>query len=211
METRPAHPVRVGIVEDQQPIREGLKFLINGTEGFSCAAAFASMEEALERIDPGSLDVALVDLGLPGMSGTEGIGRLKQRDPGLALVALTIYADDDRILHALCAGAAGYLLKKTPPARLLEALKEVVAGGAAMSPEIASRVIALFRDFGPPAHADYGLTPHEARLLKLLADGHSYKTAAARLKNSVNTIGFHMRNIYSKSRKALVLTRGAGL
>jgi DNA-binding NarL/FixJ family response regulator len=132
------------------------------------------------------------------MSGLEGMRLLKQRYPDLRLVALTVYEDDGKIFEALCAGASGYLLKKTPPARLLECLREVMSGGAPMSPEVASRVISLFRNIRPPDHTDYHLTPHELRLLKLLSEGHTYKTAAAELGSSVNTVGFHMRSIYTK-------------
>jgi DNA-binding NarL/FixJ family response regulator len=103
-----------------------------------------------------------------------------------------------RIFDALCAGANGYLLKKTPPARLIESLREVVAGGAPMSPEIARKVVAQFRDFRPPERADYDLTPHEQRLLKLLVDNHSRKSAAAELGVSVNTVLFHLKRIYEK-------------
>jgi DNA-binding NarL/FixJ family response regulator len=188
--------VRVAIIEDQRDIREGLRFLIDGTTGFQCTGSFRSMEEALA--DFRGADVAVVDIGLPGMSGIEGMPILKARHPGLIVVALTVYDDDARIFEALCAGASGYLLKKTPPARLLEGLRDLAAGGAAMSPEIASRVIAIFQQVRPPDRADYHLTPHEVRLLKLLAEGHSYKSAAAALKGSVNTVGFHMRNIYTK-------------
>jgi DNA-binding NarL/FixJ family response regulator len=139
-----------------------------------------------------------VDIGLPGMSGIEGIRELKVRHPNLSVLMLTVYDDDSRIFDALCAGASGYLLKKTPPARLLESIKEVLDGGAPMSPEIARRVIALFREVRPPIEADYLLTPHETRLLKLLVEGHNYKSAAAELGVSVNTIRFHMRSIYGK-------------
>jgi DNA-binding NarL/FixJ family response regulator len=190
--------VQVAIVEDQRDIREGLKFLIDGTPGYRCTGAFASMEEALPAVEPGRADIVLMDLGLPGMSGLEGIRRFKERYPGLHLVALTVYEDDERIFEALCAGASGYLLKKTPPARLLECLREVVQGGAPMSPEVARRVITLFRAFRPPPRAEHQLTPHEVRILGLLAEGHSYKTAAATLGSSVNTVAFHMKNIYSK-------------
>jgi DNA-binding NarL/FixJ family response regulator len=132
------------------------------------------------------------------MSGIEGIRLLTGRHPGLRLIALTVYEDDDRIFEALCAGASGYLLKKTPPARLLEGVQEVMAGGAPMSPGVASRVITLFREFRPPERTEHQLTPHEVRLLKLLAEGHSYKTAAAALGSSVNTVAFHMKSIYAK-------------
>ena len=103
--------------------------------------------------------------GLPGMSGVDGIGELSRRHPQLRLVVLTIYDDDERIFDALCAGAAGYLLKKTPPARLIDCLDEVMSGGAPMSPQVASRVISLFREFSPPSKAEHHLTPHEVRIL----------------------------------------------
>jgi len=190
--------INVAIIEDQREIREGLGFLVNTTDGYRCLGSFGSMEETLEKIGHELPDVALVDIGLPGISGLAGIRILKERYPDLLLVALTVYDDDDRIFEALCAGASGYLLKKTPPARLLESLTEVMQGGAPMSPEVASRVVTLFRQIRPPEHADHQLTPHEIRILKLLVEGHSYKTAAAELNSSVHTVAFHMRNIYRK-------------
>jgi DNA-binding NarL/FixJ family response regulator len=190
--------IRVAIIEDRREIRDGLTALINGTEGYQCTASFRSMEEALLGIHYKLPDVALVDIGLPGMSGIEGIRELKARHPELLLLMLTVYDDDERIFEALCAGAHGYLLKKTPPARLLESLKDAANGGAPMSPEVASRVIKLFREVRPPEHADYRLSPHELRLLKLLVEGHNYKTSAAELGVSVNTISFHMRHVYEK-------------
>src|SRR5215467_2677805 len=194
----PAGVIRVGIIEDRREIREGLTLLIDGTEGYRCTGSFSSMEEALDKIVVDLPDVALVDIGLPGMSGIDGIRIFRSRHPGLLLLMLTVYGDDERIFEALCAGACGYLLKKTPPAKLLESLREAVAGGSPMSPEIARRVVLLFRQFRPPDKADYQLTPHERRLLKLLIDGHNYKTAAAELGVSVNTVSFHMRHIYEK-------------
>jgi len=190
--------IKVVIIEDVAKIREGLRTLIDGTEGYCCTAAMRSMEEAIPQIARELPDVVLVDIGLPGMSGIDGIRKLKERHPNLSVLMLTVYDYDTRIFDALCAGACGYLLKKTPPARLLESIKEVVDGGAPMSPEIARRVIALFRDVRPPGEADYLLTPHETRLLKLLVEGHNYKTAAVELDVSVNTIRFHMRSIYDK-------------
>ncbi len=156
------------------------------------------MEAALEKIAYEVPHVILVDIGLPGMSGIEGIPLLKKRYTDAVVLVLTVYDDDERIFSALCAGASGYLLKKTPPARLLESIKEAVEGGAPMSPEVAGRVIRLFRDFRPPGLADHDLTPHEVRLLKLLAEGHNYKTAAGELKVSINTVSFHMKHIYEK-------------
>lgn len=190
--------IRVGIIEDQRDIRESLCVLIDGTVGFRCIQNFRSMEEALKQLHQTRPDVMLVDIGLPGMTGIEGIRILKDRHPKMFLLMLTVYDDDDRIFEALCAGACGYLLKNTSPARLLECLKEAAAGGAPMSPEVARRVISLFRQIRPPEKADHTLTPHEVRLLKLLVEGHNYKTAADELGVSYNTISFHMRHIYEK-------------
>ena len=156
------------------------------------------MEEALAQAWTGPPDVALVDIGLPGMSGTEGLALLQQRYPKIALVMLTVYEDDERIFQAICAGAGGYLLKKTPPRKLLDSIEEVLHGGAPMSPEVARRVLELFREFRPPQHVSCDLTPHELRLLKLLVEGHNYQSAAAELGVSFSTINFHMQNIYGK-------------
>ena len=190
--------IAVAIVEDERDIRECLTFLVNGTAGYSCAGSYRTMEEALDRIGHPLPSIVLSDIGLPGMDGIEGIRILKERYPELLILMLTVYDDDERIFDAMCAGASGYLLKKTPPAKLLESLREAVAGGAPMSPEVARRVIALFREIRPPDRADYQLTPHETRLLKLFVDGHNYKSAAVELRVSVNTINFHVRSIYEK-------------
>jgi DNA-binding NarL/FixJ family response regulator len=196
--TTAASPVTVAIIEDQRDIRECLTFLINGTEGFSCSGSYRSMEEALDRIGHILPDVVLADIGLPGMNGIEGVKILKERHPDLLILMSTIYDDDERVFDAICAGACGYLLKKTPPAKLLESISEAVQGGAPMTPEVARRVLRLFRDIRPPDRANYELTPHETRLLKLFVEGHNYKTAACELGVSINTINFHVRNIYSK-------------
>ncbi|MGH9159009.1 MAG: response regulator [Vicinamibacteraceae bacterium] len=190
--------ITVAIIEDERDIRDGLAGLLRLASGYRCTGAYRSMEEALDRITLDLPDVALVDIGLPGMNGIEGIRLLKDRHPALRLLVLTVYDEDELIFDALCAGACGYLLKRTPPARLLESLREAMEGGAPMTPEVAYKVIRLFRDIRPPARADYHLTPHELRLLKMLVEGHNYKTAAAALGVSVTTVAFHMRNIYDK-------------
>jgi len=194
----PERGIKVAIIEDQREIREGLRALIDGTPGYACAGTYRSMEEALGQIAGESPDVILVDIGLPGISGIEGIPPLRELCPETRLLVLSVYDDDDRIFAALCAGASGYLLKKTPPARLLESLKEAADGGGPMSPEVAHRVIALFQDFRPRLPVDHDLTPHELRLLKLLAEGYNYKTAARQFNVSINTISFHMKHIYEK-------------
>ena len=189
---------RTVIVEDQRELREGLATLINYTDGFECSGNFRTMEEAIARLKHDKPDMVLTDIGLPGISGIEGTRRLKEMYPDLTVLVLTVYDDDERIFDALCAGASGYLLKRTPPEKLLESLREAVTGGAPMSPEVASRVIRLFRDFRPPEKADYQLTPHETRVLKLLVEGYNFTTAAKKLGVTYHTVKFHMNRIYDK-------------
>jgi DNA-binding NarL/FixJ family response regulator len=190
--------ISVSLVEDQPDIREGLALLIGSTPGFRCVGAYRSMEEALPGLARRPPAIALLDIGLPGMSGLDGIRVIHERQPDVQILMLTVYEDDDRIFNALCAGAIGYLLKKTPPARLIESLREAVNGGSPISPELARKVVSLFRTVRPRAGADYDLTGHETRLLRMLVDGHNYTTAAEELKVSVNTVAFHMKRIYEK-------------
>jgi DNA-binding NarL/FixJ family response regulator len=190
--------IKVAIIEDRREIREGLATLINFTDGFECVGKYNSMEEAITSIRHRMPDVVLSDIGLPGMDGIEGVKILKEKYPQIVILMLSVYEDDERIFHALCAGAVGYLLKKTPPTKILESLREAINGGAPMSPEVARRVITVFKDYRPPEQVDYDLTPHEIRLLKLLVEGHTYKSAATRLNVTINTIAFHLKNIYDK-------------
>jgi DNA-binding NarL/FixJ family response regulator len=198
MESAARSVIKVVIIEDLRDIREGLAALLNGTEGYKCVGKFGSMEEALRNIQRDVPDVVLSDIGLPGMDGIEGIGIIKEKYPEMTILMLSVYNDNERIFDALCAGAQGYLLKKTPPARIVESLNEAINGGAPMSPEIARKVITLFRDIRPPERVDYDLTPHETRLLKLLIEGHTKKTAAAEIGVSVNTVSFHLKRVYEK-------------
>ena len=198
IETPSGRTVRVTLIEDVREVRESLTLLINGTPGFACAHSYRSMEDALAGIDGSAVDVILTDIGLPGMGGVEGTRVLRERFPTVPVLALTVYDDDDNVFDAICAGAAGYLLKNTPPARLLESLREVADGGAPMSPEVARRVLGLFRRFRPPERHPVNLTPQELTLLKLMVEGHHYKTAAAEMHISINTVSFHRRHIYEK-------------
>jgi DNA-binding NarL/FixJ family response regulator len=189
--------IHVAIIEDDPLIRDGLADLIQTAQGFSCTSTFSSMEQTLASIDRNPPDIVLVDIGLPEMSGIEGIRRLKQKYPKLLCLVLTVYEDDDRIFDALCAGACGYLLKKTPSERLLEGIRDAMQGGSPISPEVAHHVIQLFHTLQPDKEFER-LTPYEMRVLKLLAEGNSYSNAARKLSISVNTIRFHIRNIYEK-------------
>jgi len=190
--------IKVALIEDLREVREGLTALINGTRGFKCIGSYYSMEAALARIGDEAPDVILTDIGLPGMSGIQGIEILRELLPGVPILALTVYDNDHQVFDTLCAGASGYLLKNTAPARLLESIQEAAEGGAPMSPEVARRVVRLFREFRPPQSASYHLTPQELELLKLLIEGHYKKTAARAMGISTNTVSFHLKNIYLK-------------
>jgi DNA-binding NarL/FixJ family response regulator len=190
--------IDVWIIEDHAGIRNSLAVLIDGTPGFTSTGSFGSMEAALARLAVHTPDVALVDIGLPGMSGTEGVRKLHQQSPRTSSVVLTVYDDDERIMEALCAGANGYLLKNTPPARILEAVRESNEGGSPMSPQIARRVVELFRRVQPPEAAEYRLTPYELRILDLLVQGENNKTAAGKLGVKMDALSYHVRHIYEK-------------
>lgn len=190
--------VRVVIIEDLRDVRESLATLVGGTRGFTVAASYRTMEDALKGIDGVRPAVILTDIGLPGMDGIEGTRQLHLLLPDVPILALTVYDDDEKVFTAICAGASGYLLKNTPPDRLMESIAEVSKGGAPMSPEIARRVVRLFREFRPPPTASYHLTPQETAVLKLLVEGHHYKTAANELGISTNTVSFHLKHIYEK-------------
>ncbi len=191
-------PTRVVCIEDERELRNGLQVLLNMTPNFECIKSFSSMEEALRGLEFDIADLVITDIGLPRMNGIEGTRILHERFPDLPIIVFTVHEEDDKIFQALCAGARGYLLKNTPPNRIIEALNEVIEGGAPMSPDVALRVIKLFRTFSPPEKADYNLTEQETKILKLLVAGHHYKTAAFELGISRATVAFHLKNIYEK-------------
>jgi DNA-binding NarL/FixJ family response regulator len=198
IEHKSSEPISVAIIEDDRATREGLAMLINGTQGYRCVATFRSVEDALRSITGNAPDVLLLDIDLPGMSGSDGVSLLKQKYSSVEILMLTVYAEEAKVFESICNGACGYLLKETPPARLLEAISEAHRGGAPMSPEIARKVVTLFQKTGPPEKVDGRLTPQELRLLKLLVEGYSYQGAADRLKVSVNTVRDYIRSIYDK-------------
>ena len=191
-------PISVIVVEDQARLRSGLGVLIDATETFRTIGAFVSIEEALAAALPSAPAIALVDIGLPGMSGIEGLPHLLQRYPALQVLMLTVQDGDDAVFDAICAGASGYLLKDTPPDRLVGALRELHGGGAPMSPAIARKVLATFRRTTGVVAPEHDLSPRELDVLRLLAEGHSYKTAAVALELSLDTVRTHVRRIYEK-------------
>jgi DNA-binding NarL/FixJ family response regulator len=188
--------IRVVLVEDQRRTREGLVSLINGSPGMRVVGQYGSGEEAVLRARMDNPDVILTDLGLPGMSGIELVGQLRELLPGAPILVLTVHGEDRHVFDALCTGACGYLLKDVEPSRLLASIREMHEGGAPMSPEVARRVVLMFQKFTPPKTEQSQLSAREMEVLQLLAEGHSYKTCADRLFVSHDTIRFHVRNIY---------------
>ena len=196
--TQPKAAVKVAIVEDNREIREGLALLINSAPGFECITACANAEEALVGLPIKQPDVVLMDIQLPGMSGIDCIRELKQQLPKLQILMLTVFEDYERIFRSLSAGASGYLVKKTPPAKLLEAIRDVQAGGSPMSSQIARLVVEKFRQPAPSANPDQELSWREQEILQLLAQGYLYKEIAASLGVSIDTVRCHLRHVYEK-------------
>jgi len=196
-----AEALTVWIVEDNRMLRRNLAELIEEQPGMSCPVAVESCEEFLAALEAGGApDVVLMDLGLPGRGGTEGIQRIQSLSPSTQVIVLTIHEEDEKVFEAICAGASGYLLKPSPPARILEAIVEVRRGAAPINAFIARKMLSMFGRLpaNRSAAGDYGLTPREREILQLLVDGLTMKEIARRLNLSYHTIGNHLRNIYHK-------------
>ena len=189
--------IQVVIIEDIKEIREGLQLLIDSSEGFTCTTTFPSAEQAIEKLPAACPDVVLMDIHLPGINGIEAVRQLKEQCPRTQFIMSTVYEDDENIFESLKAGASGYLLKKTTPSRILEAIVEVVEGGSPMSSQIARRVIASFQKKDSIDEVEI-LTPKEKEVLKELAKGLRYKEIAGQFNVSIETIRSHARKIYEK-------------
>jgi DNA-binding NarL/FixJ family response regulator len=191
-------PIQVAIVEDDRRIRESLAVLLDGAAGLRFAGAFATAEDALRELPRLKPHVVLLDINLPGLSGIEAVARLGELVPDTAVLMLTVYEDADQIFRALQNGARGYLVKRTAPARLLEAIAEVHAGGAPMSPQIARKVVQHFHQRGPATAALESLTPREREVLEQLAQGRLYKEIADQLGIGTETVRSYLGSIYAK-------------
>lgn len=185
--------ISVAVIEDDDEIRSMLEILIDRSVGFICKLVFNNCEDAMDPLKKYLPDVVLMDIGLPGMSGIEGIRKLKESIPGTDFIMLTIREDEEAIFQSLCAGATGYMLKDTPPVRLLAAIQEVYEGGSPMSPSIARKITRSFHPQSPTP-----LSERETEILEKLCDGQNYTTIAASLFISGHTVRAHLKNIYRK-------------
>ncbi len=190
--------INVGIVEDNNKIRNGLAAIIDGSEGFRCNAVYETAEEALKKIPKENPDVVLMDINLPGMTGIECVVKLKEILPDIQIMMLTVYEDNEMIFKSLTAGATGYILKRTPPAELLDAIKEIHSGGSPMSDQIARKVVETFQRMGGSNKDTENLSDRESEILAYLSRGYHDKEIADKLFLSVKTVRTHLRNIYKK-------------
>ncbi|MFZ4619953.1 MAG: response regulator [Bacteroidota bacterium] len=189
--------IRVVLVEDHPMYREIVSEVIGSTDGYELTAVFENVNDALSSMP--ECDVVLMDIGLPGRSGIEGVQELKKRSASPRIVMLTNYADDDKIMQAIFAGADGYLLKQTPGKKLLEAIQETVNGGTSMTPFVARRVLEAFKTRGEVKEkSDQQISEREQEVLALLVQGLNYKQIAEKIFISPETVRNHIRNIYEK-------------
>jgi DNA-binding NarL/FixJ family response regulator len=196
--TMTTHPIRVAVVEDNNDLRDGLVHLLEWSDGFLCTGSFAAFDGALEALLAGAPDVVLMDIGLPGISGIEAVARIKRQAPGMHVLMLTVFEDDQKILDSICAGASGYLLKLTEPDRILDAIREVVGGGAPLTAKVARRLLASVAGNAPDPSLRVELSDREKQILASLVEGLSYKMIADKHSISLDTVRSHIRNIYEK-------------
>jgi DNA-binding NarL/FixJ family response regulator len=190
--------ITVSIVDDEKELRESIEAFIDGSPGFRCVSAYHSAETALKHLPQDRPDVVLMDIHLTGMSGIECVERLKTLMPDTHVMMLTVYEDTDQIFKALSAGASGYMLKRSTPAKLLEAIKELNEGGSPMSSSIARKVVASFQKSGQARDEKSNLSPREQMVLESMARGLTYKQSADQLGISIDTIRTYVRRIYEK-------------
>jgi DNA-binding NarL/FixJ family response regulator len=190
--------IRLLIFEDNDDLRESLSILFKGTPGIVFTGAYPDCSRLLEDIEATQPNVILMDIDMPGISGIEAVWKLKQNFPAVQVLMLTVFDDNERVFQSICAGASGYLLKRTPPARIIESVFEVAEGGGPMTASIARKVLDMFPRFNAAKPDTGNLSPREQEILSLLVKGHTYKTAASELKISVETIRTHIKRIYEK-------------
>ena len=207
--------IKVAIFEDNPLLRDSLFQLINGSEGFVCTGAFGDCSDLMRKVESANPDVILMDIDLPGMNGIEAVGKINQSHPEIMVIMQTVFNDNERIFQSITAGASGYLLKNTSPARILESIREAATGGAPMTPSIAHKILEVFRGKKPalPTKEQSQLNDRQQEILDCIFNGMSYKLIAEKLFISVDTVRYHVKNIYEilhvHSRDELI-SRGKG-
>lgn len=189
---------KLWIIEDNVAYRRGIERALRGMDGIDDVRTFVSCEEAFAALAEGATpDVVLLDVGLPGMDGIESLGLFKEKAPDASFVVLTVFEDEDKIFRAVCAGASGYLLKSEPTERVLDAIRQVQAGGSPMHPRVARRVLTMFSKLAP-AKSDFDLTPRETQVLQMMVEGAVKKQIADKIGLNPHTVDYTTRCIYRK-------------
>jgi DNA-binding NarL/FixJ family response regulator len=190
--------IKVAVFDDNKPRRELLEMLLNSTEGMQCTGAFEDCRDVVKNIVQNVPDVVLMDIDMPYVNGIEGLQLIKKQFPDVRILMQTVFEDDEKIFAAICAGADGYILKKTPPAMLIDAISECMSGGAPMTPTVARQVLQLFNNRNKKSVTDFNLTERETEILSMLVQGLSYKMIAEKCNVSYSTVNSHITHIYEK-------------
>lgn len=191
--------IKVAIFEDNKPLRESLQQLINNAEDMVCTGAFSDANKLIRNIEFSNPDVVMMDINMPGVSGIEAVQTIKERFPQVHIMMQTVFEDNDKIFAAICAGASGYMLKKTAPQKMIEAVRETYLGGAPMTGSVATKVLQMFRKQSAGEKNEFiDLSEREKEILGLLVKGHSYKAVASVCFISIDTVSTHVRHIYEK-------------
>ena len=190
--------IKVLLYEDNPQLREGLTMLISGSDGFEVVAAFKNCENVVSEVTAFQPDVVLMDIDMPVVNGIEGLKRIRAVNHDVKILMLTVFDDNQNVFQAISNGANGYILKKTPPARLLEYISEAATGGAPMTASIATQVLRMFANMNTKQGEDYHLSDREKQVLQLLVDGYSYKMIASEMFIAIDTVRSHIKKIYEK-------------
>ncbi len=190
--------IKVLLYEDNPQLREGLTMLISGSEGFEVLAAYKNCDHVVEEVEAFEPDVVLMDIDMPGVNGIEGLRRVRAVNDEVKILMLTVFDDNRNVFQAISGGANGYILKKTPPARLLEYIAEAQTGGAPMTASVATQVLKMFSSMNNEKGEDYHLSEREKQVLQLLVEGYSYKMIASEMFIAIDTVRSHIKKIYEK-------------
>ena len=191
-------PIRLLVFEDNDDMRESLSILFKGTPGILFTGAYADATRSVDDVAATEPDVILMDIDLPKVNGIEAVWQIKQQFPSVQILMLTVFDDNERIFQSICAGASGYILKRYPPSKIIEAVYEVAEGGGSLNSSIARKVLDMFPHFNAAKKETETLTLREREVLALLVKGHSYKMAAAELNITLETVRSHIKKIYEK-------------